>query len=76
MVDMSHKKQPLEFTSQIHIQIHPCVLDEIHLSRGDEIWVCLAPQLCRRPPKPRARAPRRGKSYQSWCEEIYINLKL
>ena len=41
MIYMSHKKQPLKFTSQIHLQIHPCVLDEIHLSRGDEIhpWV-------------------------------------
>ena len=37
MIDMSLKKQLLKFTSQIH----PCVLDEIHLSRGDEIhpWV-------------------------------------
>ena len=41
MIDMSNKKQPSKFTSQIHLQIHPCVLDEIHLSRGDEIhpWV-------------------------------------
>ena len=35
------QKQHLKFTSQIHLQIHPYVLDEIHLSRGDEIhpWV-------------------------------------
>ena len=41
MIGMSLKKQLLKFTSQIHLQIHPYVLDEIHLSRGDEIhpWV-------------------------------------